>query len=243
MSKKALKKETKDAEKIILEENNDFYDNFMREHFPKKTFKNNFVTMFAQHKLCAAISASTVIVAVLTLVLCLVFLLPTAPIIPNNPIDPSVTIPDDKKHYLQENEIMVDSSIVELNANLSSIIFSIGDSFNILAKRTYDSISNDTLFYSISLTDDELKKITFYVYVNKDYEHKRINEENSTPALINGFELDCYAQTMLDDIIYSHTAKALMTYEGITVYIEYNEMSLDEESNFLEVLEQILHKA
>lgn len=220
MKRLTPKQQAKYAEKKILEENEDFYNEIVSAHYSMEKKRTKYIVGWAG-------SAGFVI---LTVVLCLVFLLP------NNSMPP-----DSQKHYLLENEVSVASDLEELNSILEGFSLSIALGYEYLVRRYYDAEFNDNLYFILSIEgENTFETISIYVYINPLYDRqKQLVEERIRVTKIGIFQVHYEENTSVDqDDIYTFNYAAKTEYEDITVYIEYEQLWFEDDTNFFNFFEE-----
>lgn len=225
MKRLTPKQQAKFAEKKILKDNEGFYNDIVKSHFSEKK----------SHTKRIAILGSSAASVILTVVLCLVFLLPSN-------LGPGIVDPP-KKHYLLENEVSVPSDIEELNLNLSGVIINLTSRYDFKIQRTYDSESNDNLFFLISIAgEDTFETVKIYVYINPDYEHKKQTiEEPIKTKNIGGFDVEYKESITKDsDEIFTFIYVAKTAHENLAIYLEYEQLWFKEETNFFNFFEETI---
>ena len=88
------------------------------------------------------------------------------------PVEPP-TIPAPPIQYFDDNLVEVDSSVQELNDDLQLFTLKVNsDEYDVDIKRTYDSLSSDTLYYTLDFTSKKgsSKNFKLKIVVNKYYE-------------------------------------------------------------------------
>ena len=117
--------------------------------------------------------ACFLIVAITVVSLSLYFSLRSSPVNPP-PINPSPVEPPIQ--YFDDNFVEVDSNLQELNDNLELFSLTVDESvYNVVIKKTYDSVSEDDLFFTLEFTTKQQglgKKFKIDIVVNKLYEHE-----------------------------------------------------------------------
>lgn len=175
------------------------------------------------------ISVACFMVAALTVFLILWFALPAKP---------------NGKVYFEDNFVEVRSDVTELNSDLILFSFEADENYSVDISKVYDSVSNDTLYYKLKMSDDYSVNIRLEIVVNKNYIHSDMAYwAETTEDAISGYTIK-YAQTI--------TPLAGMPFNTVNcmgemqignqwIYImSYEEMSLTE-GTFIETLQSMIH--
>lgn len=240
MNRHSINRQRQEAEKTILEENREWIDNFMQENYPgyqrrqepreKQKVKN--------HRLRTIwFSIGSSMAAMVIIVVTLIFTWPLMfPVPPPNP-------PDPPKKYLTENEVSVKSDLTELNADLEGFIIMLDTGYEDFVLRTYDSEYGDTLYYEVTIiNEDTVERITIYAYVNSLYEHQGETSEQNITASVGGFTIKYSEEVQDEGWAFTLICYAKFEYNDSAIYIDYKQLSLDEESNFFDFFEQAFQK-
>lgn len=217
MKKSALDRHIEELEKEIHQRNQGFYDDYVAKYYPKDVKKKNSFIISLSLLLVFIFIATAATVAI-------------------------VLKRETGKQYLLENEVTVNSTIDELNSIQSDFILTIVDEYSIeKVNRIYDEISNDTLYFKITLhRNDELENAEMVFYVNENYEHnKQLQSVDGT------FEIDNVTYTYNvavnnAEIAWFYNYNATATINKTDIYLMYKETSLTEESNFENFLSQTI---
>ena len=149
-------------------------------------------------------------------------------------------------HYFEDNFEEVDSDLDELNADL--VLFSLvinENDYDFIIKKTYDSLSGDNLFYSLSFnqTNGFNKSFELDIVVNSLYEHEQY-EYSREPAEA---QISEYTIKYDEDIKpMSGTPFVTVTGQGEIqigeqwIFIENYEETALGQSTFIETLQSII---
>lgn len=244
MKKRSVKKQARETENKILENNKEWIDGFIKQNYPdenKKRKKKN-VSAFAvgQPKTAVRSSRSSVaVVGTLSVVvaICLIAAIVAFALLFN----PTVPVPLPKKNYLTENEKNAESDILELNSGLKDFSVKLEEGFDGKLNRIYDSISNDTLYYSLDIAKIETTEmILIHFYVNKDFLNRKTIKDigNASTQTIGVFEILYNEEKVNEDWAYKLQYNAITEYNEVSIYIEYEQYSLDGTSNLFNFIEQ-----
>lgn len=222
--KKVLQKQADIDHKSILDRNKDFYEKFVEEHYPAKEKKEE-----PKYKRKLALISSSIAVIIVSVILCVIlYNLPDEPNLPQN--EPAI------KEYLQENELNLDSDLSEANNELKKSRITFSDDFYCNATLIYDSVSGDKLAYVLDIENETtFEWVYLFIKVNKDYNHSKAITAPKE-IIINGLTVIYNETSILDDDIYVHTARAVIDTGEEIIYIDYDQYSFDEGSNFMSFL-------
>lgn len=209
-----LRKQAKKTEQRLLEENTDNYEAMVKANYSAKTSKAKPIAFFG-----------TIGAAVLTLTLCLVFLLPT-----KSPPE---------KHYYEANEVMVNSTVEEVNASLDPVQVAMLPQYSYIFKRCYDSEYNDTLFFTIEIKNDlTFESATVWLYINKDFDRRKTVSNEAVTEQIGSFTISYDNHYIEDGGLYTLFYKAQSKWDGFSIYIDYTQLALENSSNFFKLFTQ-----
>lgn len=177
------------------------------------------------------ISVACFMVAALTVFLILWFALPSKP---------------KGKVYFEDNFVEVRSDVTELNSDLILCSFEADENYSLEIFKIYDSVSNDTLYYKLKMSDDYGINIKLEIVVNKNYNHPAIIYGAETSGItISDYTL-VYLQTVTPMPIGGVSFNSVncmgeMQIGNQWIYImSYEEMSLTE-GTFIETLQSMIH--
>ncbi|MCL2798044.1 MAG: hypothetical protein FWD58_08345 [Firmicutes bacterium] len=228
-----LEKLSKEAGDYVTEKNRPWFENLMEEHHPgyKEQQRQKEIRKRRLRLIWISLSSSMVTVAV---VISLVFLWPL--MFPTTDSPPG-------KHYLLENEESTISSLSDLNADIQNFFLELDVGYESKIRHWFDSVSGDTLYYELDLgNQDTLETIIIYIYINPYYENKEdlkdINPADVNEIAVGEFIVMCNKVVEDKDWAFLLSYRAVSEHNGVTIYIEYEQLSLDEESNFFNFFEQ-----
>ena len=199
------------------------------EENKKKPEASYYLTAPAVNRKAFLISASCFLIIAIVLVLILYYSLKPAPIAP--PIG-----------YLDVNNEKVDSDLNELNSelNLFSLVVD-EEEYKISIKKTYDSLSGDSLYYSITFTG-LMKSFKLEIVVNSLYEYNKnpypddLNEAQISDYTVKYTEISKPASGPFSEI----SCKGEMQIGEQCIYIvSYNETGIGQ-STLVETLKEII---
>lgn len=147
-----------------------------------------------------------------------------------------------KKQYLQANQESSESTIIDLNFATDNLDLVIDLEFSV--SKIIDSKYDEILYYSICYSNEEtLDTVQLYVVVNKEYDfifdHAEYDKEND----ISGQKLNYIESCSFEDEIYYFSAYGEIITQSEKIYIEYNGVSFEENSNFILIINQLLTKS
>ena len=236
--KKFLKKVAEeDRESLINDKDIEFLASIGVDYNKKKAAIQNeppvsyYLTASASNHKTLFICIACFLVAALTVSLILYYYLKPASLEP--PI-----------HYFEDNFVKVDSSLEELNADLESFKLVVNDNdYEVKVKKTYDSLSGDSLFYSLNFSHQNgMKLFALEIVVNSLYEHEQVIYKDPIEIQITKYTVK-YIETSKS---ISGTPFNKVICQGEIqigeqwIYIEkYEEMALGQ-STFIETLQSII---
>lgn len=211
-------------------ENEQFHQEVREELFPQSTPARKRI----RPKQVWISFAATMAIACVVLVCCLTLLTPSAGQPSSDPVKPP------EKEYFFENEEQQISNLMQVNNDLNNEIAFNDLSFTVVRK--YDSLSNDTLYYSLTYINDAmLETINIYAYTNKDYKFDWNVSDANASDIIKEFDVHYLTSYRDQEFYFTVFTQAYITLDNAKIYVEYNGVSLDGQSNnFLEALAQII---
>lgn len=223
-----LKKRAAVDHKKILEENEAFLKSVLEEQYPGKTNKPKQKTYhWKRFVLGSVATAAAVIIAVVTRIfLCL----------------PDSGNSNDKKEYLQENFVIIDTNLADLNSTAQSISFNLENYCLETLSLCYDSISGDKLYYFAEGRDEEgIEEWELTVVVNDGYNAPFVEDKYIASMVFNGNAMIYYTYTIDDDGIYLIITNALIEFEKENLFVEYTCIAFAEDENtFFNWLESVI---
>lgn len=141
------------------------------------------------------------------------------------------------KGYLEENLTVEDCGMEEVNSSLYYLSFLIESS----VKKNTDKLYNETLFYQFGYTcANELANFKFKICVNPDYKMVEMDEEYEKEGTVASYEIQ-YSETVnFEDDIYFFTESAKITTDREIILIDAEIIGFEENSNFIEILNEII---
>ncbi len=211
-------------------ENEQFHQEVKEELFPQPTRARKRI----RPKQVWIGFATTMAIACVVLVCCLTLLTPSAGQPSGDPVKPP------EKEYFFENEEQQISNLIQVNNDLNNEIEFNDLSFTVVRK--YDSLSNDTLYYQLTYINDAMiETINIYVYINEYYKFHWNESDADTTNEIKGINVQYLTSYSNQEFYFTVFTQAYITLDNAKIYVEYNGVSLDGQSNnFLEALAQII---
>ncbi len=142
------------------------------------------------------------------------------------------------KKYNKANQIAVESDLSSLNADLSYFVLALNSSA--VVSQVIDNYYNETLYYNVKLVYESGVMIEINVVTNKNYSFVFEHELDKTVD-INKFPL-FYGESYetLDDSLYLVEVFGSIDTDKEKIYISYNEITSEENNNFIDFMRQIL---
>lgn len=220
MKKRSFKQQVKHAQKAILEQNKEKYEKLMDQYYseiPKHAEKKAFnsKTLFIS---LSSVFAVFIIISLFTLW--------------------SIFFPSldstSAKHYLTENEVYTEIDLLELNSNLNSFSIELQDIYNTKIERVYDSESHDILYYKLQLINDDetFETIFIEIYTNPNFKNRKKLPDDVNYKTLGEFNLIYNENIQDDEWAYIIKFLALTEYNDIMIFINYEQLSLDNQNNF-----------
>lgn len=223
MKKRGFKQQVKFAEKAITEENKEWYENFVKTQFPARKEEK-------RKRKKILLSFSSVLAVVFVAVIGIFVTLPKA------------TEPEEEgKFYYAENISSTVAEFAEVNNSIEVIKINASDIYELRAERVYDSISEDVLYYRVQFESEETHEtVLLEFYVNPYYPSERTLKNEPTEYVFKGNPLKYDLQITNNDVPFFIHYTAILKIENLEIYIDYEQFSIDEQSNFFEFLEQTI---
>lgn len=138
------------------------------------------------------------------------------------------------KYYSYANRTEITASVTELNGVVNDIEFS--EENLVEVRKVTDTFYNETLYYIINYSlNDGLDIFRIIIDVNTEYEYEYDfgNKPYNKFCDVNGYEIAYLEICEEGDGIYGFTGKAEIKNTSESIYIEYDGISLEQESNFI----------
>lgn len=221
-------------------------EDFLEELKVRQREEKNWHGFLNKRVVSLSVSLSIAIITLTVALLCVLFNKPTTQNMDGKPqvslqIDPVNDEPPNEivqpKEYLSDNRISVDSDLNEMNGDLNDFSFVAGEDI----KKYIDKEYNEILYYYFNYTsDDELSSIEFKICVNPDYKMVGADKEYDNEGTVASQEIQ-YSETVKceDDIYFFTESGKIMTDQEI-ILIDAEIIGLEENSNFIEILNEII---
>ena len=136
------------------------------------------------------------------------------------------------KYYSYANRTEITVSVTELNGVVNDIEFS--EENLVEVRKVTDTFYNETLYYTVNYSlNDGLDIFRIIIDVNTEYEYDFGNKPYNKFCDVNGYEIAYLEICEEGDGIYGFTGKAEIKNTSESIYIEYDGISLEQESNFI----------
>lgn len=136
------------------------------------------------------------------------------------------------KYYSYANRTEITVSVTELNGIVNDIEFS--EENLVEVRKVTDTFYNETLYYIINYSlNDGLDIFRIIIDVNTEYEYDFGNKPYNKFCDVNGYEIAYLEICEEGDGIYGFIGKAEIKNTSESIYIEYDGISLEQESNFI----------
>lgn len=145
-----------------------------------------------------------------------------------------------EKIYYHENEVVVESSIEEINHLFKQRSFQ--DVFIYTAKQKRDSVSGDLLCYYLQYEDREnIDKIKFEICMNKNYNINWIYEMADCEISYKGINIKYYNKITDYNEIMKYETEGFMFIDKVRIRFEYEGFGVEEiQDKFLDILSAVL---
>ena len=136
------------------------------------------------------------------------------------------------KYYSYANRTEITVSVTELNGVVNDIEFS--EENLVEVRKVTDTFYNETLYYTVNYSlNDGLDIFRIIIDVNTEYEYDFGNKPYNKFCDVNGYEIAYLEICEEGDGIYGFAGKAEIKNTSESIYIEYDGISLEQESNFI----------
>lgn len=238
--KKFLKKVAEeDRESLINDKDVGFLASIGVDYNKKKVATQNEPTA-SYYLTASAFNYRTVLICLV----CFIVAAITVSIILYNYFNPALV--DPPIHYFESNFEEVDSDLNELNADLELFSLAVDeDDYDLKIKKTYDSLSGDSLYYTLifSQLNTLMKSFKFEIVVNSFYKHKQLIYDEHIETKIAEYTVK-YTETyrpMSDTPFNTVICQGEIQIGKQWIYIKnYEEMTLGQ-STFIETLQSIIN--
>lgn len=218
-------KRDKKLQKYIDENLSEYRNDTFLEQLKSDLSPINTPTRRRNNRLYWTIAGATCVV--MAIILVSVFAI--APLIKENG-DKDTAQPS--KYYSYANRTEITVSVTELNGVVNDIEFS--EENLVEVRKVTDTFYNETLYYIINYSlNDGLDIFRIIIDVNTEYEYDFGNKPYNEFCDVNGYEIAYLEICEEGDGIYGFTGKAEIKNTSESIYIEYDGISLEQESNFI----------
>lgn len=218
-------KRDKKLQKYIDENLSEYRNDTFLEQLKSDLSPINTPTRRRNNRLYWTIAGATCVV--MAIILVSVFAI--APLIKENG-DKDAAQPS--KYYSYANRTEITVSVTELNGVVNDIEFS--EENLVEVRKVTDTFYNETLYYIINYSlNDGLDIFRIIIDVNTEYEYDFGNKPYNKFCDVNGYEIAYLEICEEGDGIYGFTGKAEIKNTSESIYIEYDGISLEQESNFI----------
>lgn len=206
--------------KTALLNDKEFLDNLKKESLSANKHK------ISKKPLIAICLSSVVTVALLVAMICVVILY--------NPMTKS-----EEHYYSSGDENRKASSLDELNAD--TVYYDLISEINADVDIVFDTISNDDLYYEADINfENTFEIVKLVVVINDFYDYKFEHFDYTEQEKIGPYFLNYIVRTEDEDGIYTHKVDAEIITAFEKIYINYEEITLVEETNFVDFVKKIL---
>lgn len=218
-------KRDKKLQKYIDENLSEYRNDTFLEQLKSDLSPINTPTRRRNNRLYWTIAGATCVV--MAIILVSVFAI--APLIKENG-DKDTAQPS--KYYSYANRTEITASVTELNGVVNDIEFS--EENLVEVRKVIDTFYNETLYYIVNYSlNDGLDIFRIVIDVNTEYEYDFGNKPYNKFCDVNGYEIAYLEICEEGDGIYGFTGKAEIKNTSESIYIEYDGISLEQESNFI----------
>lgn len=141
-----------------------------------------------------------------------------------------------EKQYMTENLKSIESSIEELNKEMH--YYHIQN--NCTVTKYYDAIYDDTLYYSVYYDNDNLESLKIIIKINNNYNYEFPHAIYNQKIKYKEYDLQYYETYTNDEDIYIFVSKGEIVTGHEILYIEYQGIGFDANSNFFDLLSQVV---
>ncbi len=145
----------------------------------------------------------------------------------------------DEHYYASGDENRRSSSCEELNTD--TVYFDLAGDVNADVDIVFDTVSNDTLYYHAEVSlEDTFESLKLIFVTNEFYNYTFGHLDFNRHETLRAYVLDYVVTTEEEDGIYTHKVDAELITDNEKIYISYEELSLEEESNFVYCIKSLL---
>lgn len=218
---KKLKQEVKATDKKILEDGQDVKQLLMDEHFNTSTPTGEAIAIYKRKPLLISVCCIFVVLLVAGIIW--------------------LSFPKEQPiHYLRENEVTFETTLqeiynavdVRIDENNFSITF---------PKRVEDSVSNDILYYQISIESTQIFPYGLVYFVtNKNYQLMDESDINEESCLWHEYTVTYTPRSKTLNGMPTQEVTGCLEYKQIRIYFSYTDVDIGEEVNPSEFLDSLI---
>lgn len=154
-------------------------------------------------------------------------------------IFPNKNVANEEKHYTIDHQEFEIVDLAVLNDGLTEIYLDNGDYQDI--KRYYDTFYNDVLYYETELKVSEFDNVLIAIVPNKDY-NQYFDHDLDKTDFVYDYELK-YTEEFSDmGGVYECKVYGYMDTGAEKVYFTYNTYTLEQSSNFVDLVKDLIKK-
>lgn len=141
------------------------------------------------------------------------------------------------KEYLLENQTSTEITFEQLIINSPKLIIK-QDLVNTI-KQVYDIKYNETLYYDITFLDNSTgEMLEIIIKTNSHYDYDFVHE--NFDQYFDNFKMNYIEQSLEEDGIYTFDCIGEINIDSINIYIKYEGLRLEAQSNFINFLQQCI---
>ena len=141
------------------------------------------------------------------------------------------------KEYLLENQTSTEITLEQLTIDSPKLIIK-QDLINTI-KQVYDIKYNETLYYDITFLDNSTgEMLEIIINTNSHYDYDFVHE--NLDQYFDNFKMNYIEQSLEEDGIYTFDCIGEINIDSINLYIKYEGLSLEAQSNFINFLQQCI---
>lgn len=208
--------------KVLNDRDKESRKNYENSEFLEK-MKCNTVETHNRNKVFSVIFAAALIIIIVAITLICVYCIPK------------------EIYYYADNEIILHSTIEELNE--TSDIFKIVtlDGYRIRCEKTIDRQSKTLLSYIVTLIDDaEIINLQIRVIVNQKFMYAEDISDLILNEVYDGFSMIYVENFMDDEGLISFNSKGFIQKDSEKIYITYSGFSLEQNSGFVDLIAKLI---
>ena len=224
------------ADKSLEQYNNAEFLEEMKSHI-RQNAKQSQTAKVKKHSRLFFTACATAVSAVLIIVSAFIILPQKNIVIDENPAVEEPVI--EEKHYTADNKETETVDLTVLNNGLTKIY--LDNRVYKEIKKYYDKFYNDTLYYEIELIVNDLENILIDIVINKDYEYI-INYDSDKMDTIFEYELSYKEKYNNLGGLYECKVYGQMDTGAEKIYFIYNAYTMEQSSNFVNLVKELIKK-